>query len=214
MPDIDTTLGYYRKHGTLNKLVLQINTIGGEDIIKPGDRLILDGFIDPLLTGLNNKLVTVLKVSPAITTDVPDEFEDPDLTNNGEILLEYNVPSTMSTTFVTEPGTGGINIVQLHKKYNAKFNASLNALGITGGGQLNAYNVLGTIGGDQRYVNNYVEIVNTSVTPTPAVHNKKLRFYMEEESNIRPFDLQLNFNITQYKPVVLTSLLASSSISG
>lgn len=213
MPTVDVSFGYYRKDNALNKLVIQIEGNGGDDIVKPGDRLIFDGFVDPLLTGLNNKVVTVLKVSSGTTTDVPDALESGTLAV-GEVLLDYNVPGTMSTTPAIEVGTTGLDIVQLHKKYNAKYNATLNTMGITGGGQLNAYNVLGTIGSDQRYVNNYIEIINTSVTPTPAVHNKKLRFYMEEENNIRPFDLQLNFNITQYKPVVLTSLLATSSISG
>lgn len=213
MPTVDVSSGYYRKFNTLNKLVIQIENVNnGTDIVKPGDRLIFNGFVDPLLTGLNNKIVTVLKVSDNTTTSVPAAFESSGLAV-GEILLDYNVPSTMSTTLAQETGTTGLNIIQLHKKYNAKFNSTLNLLGITGGGQLNAYNVLGRVGSDQRYVNNYIEIINTSVTPSPAVHNKKLRFYMEEENNIRPFDLQLNFNITQYKPVVLTSLFTLSSIS-
>lgn len=217
MPIVDDS-GYYRKHGTLNKLVINTYNVvtGDNECIRPGDRIILDGFIDPLLIGLNNKLVTVLKVSNTAGTGVVATKGGDSTLSNTEILLDYNVPSTgFPLSLTTETGyiPGSIKFLQLHKKYNQEFSNLYNGIG-SSGKELNAYNVLGTVGSDQRYVNNYIEIINTSVTPTPAVHNKKLRFYMEEESNIRPFDLQLNFNITQYKPVVLTSLLATSSISG
>src|SRR5690606_36132338 len=53
------------------------------------------------------------------------------------------------------------------------------------------------------HVANYV-VINSATTPQPQVHTKKLRFYLEDESNVRPFEFQLTWNITQYRPVKST----------
>jgi len=92
-----------------------------------------------------------------------------------------------------------IVLQQLHKKY----------VNVDSGPELHAYNVLGQIGGNTRYVTNYVEIVTTTVAPKPKIHTKKLRFYLEDENNIRPFEFQLNWILTQYKPVQLSTVFSS-----
>jgi len=104
----------------------------------------------------------------------------------GYIRVKY------STTAFTATGETSVSIVQLHKKYNPT-------------AELNGYNVLGKIGIDDRFVNNYLEIIPTSASPNPVLHEKKIRFLLEDENNIRPFEAQLNFNILQYKPTVLSN---------
>lgn len=111
------------------------------------------------------------------------------------VTLDYNVTTTIVAT-----NDATMTIEQLHKKY----------VSTTAGPELEAYNVLGQVNGDFRYVANYIEIKSASVSPKPIVHNKKLRFYLEDENNIRPFEFQLNWSITQYKPVLLTSSSLSS----
>lgn len=99
-----------------------------------------------------------------------------------EVRLDYNVPAGHSSTDTYQ-------IIQLHKRYQEN--------------ELWAYNVLGRIGGDERYVTNYIEIKSSPTTPTPKVHSKKVRFLLEDENSPRPFDFQLTWNITQFKPVTL-----------
>jgi hypothetical protein len=118
---------------------------------------------------------------------------------NGKILTVTNSASNIITVnydaSILASGQidgGNILIDQLHKRYN----------NTTEGTQLFNYNVLGKVGSDNRYVTNYVEIVNTG-TPTEITHNKKMRLFLEDENNIRPFEFQLNWNIKQYKPTLI-----------
>lgn len=161
-----------------------------KNIFVAGDRVVFDGFTDANLTGttnnINGKVLTV--------TLVTGNF----------IQVNFN-PGALSTTAVTD--AAGV-VVQVHKKY--KRTAVPSGIGLpvstsgeyTGAGaELEAYNVLGRVGSDNRVASNYVEVKTSTTTPSPAKHNKKIRFYFEEENSVRPFELQLQFNITQYKPV-------------
>lgn len=112
-------------------------------------------------------------------------------TGNNEITVDYT-DSTLTTILAAD--TGAPIMIQLHKRYRES------------GKELYNYNVLGKVGSDTRYIENYIEII-ADTTPDPTIHNKKLRFYMEDENNIRPFEFQLNFNITQYKPLLISSSL-------
>lgn len=149
-----------------------IEVTNGIDAIKQQDRLIINGFGGTETVGANNKIISIMAILSAT-----------------EVLTDYKAPG-LTTTFAADSGSP--TIVQLHKKYN-------DPVGL----ELNNYNVLGKLGGvDDRYVENYIEILADN-SPSPREHNKKLRFYLEDENNIRPFEFQLNFNIKQYKPVVV-----------
>lgn len=161
--------------GHNNQLLIKINNIN--NLIKVGDKIVVAGIVTAGAAIINNLPMTVLV---ATTTYV---------------ITNANV-STISTADadITE---AGLVLLQVHKKYT---DSTTNE-----GPELSAYNVLGKVGADSRYINNYVEINATSSTPTPTVHTKKLRFYLEDESSPRPFDFQLTWNITQYKPVHTTT---------
>ena len=102
------------------------------------------------------------------------------------IVVDYNVPGTFTNT------TTGTDIVQVH----------LRSKKASGSSELTHFAVYGTLSGqDIPFVRNYVEISSTNTTPSPQVHNKSLRFYMENEQTIRPIEFQFTFNITQYKKI-------------
>ena len=171
----------------LQVLMTDAQSVG---IFKSGDRVVLSGFVDANLTSATN--------------NVNDKPLTVRLVTGNWIELDYN-PGSLSGTAVTD--AAGI-VKQVHKKY--KRTAVPSGVGLpvslsseyTGiGAELEAFNVLGTVSSDTRVVPNYVEIKTTTSTPTPAKHSKKIRFFFEEENSVRPFELQLNFNITQYKPV-------------
>ncbi len=127
------------------------------------------------ITGILTELNNVLVTVKAIGT--------------GLVTVSFNNSGAAKTA------DGGAKIVQLHKHYNDGTT--------TTGRELHAYNVLGKVTTDDRYVNNYIEIVGAT-SPAPTKHTKKLRFFMEDENNIRPFEFQFTFNITQYKATVLS----------
>lgn len=171
----------------LQVLMTDAQSVG---IFKSGDRVVLSGFVDANLTSATN--------------NVNDKPLTVRLVTGNWIELDYN-PGSLSGTAVTD--AAGV-VKQVHKKYKRTTVPSGVGLPVslsseyTGiGAELEAFNVLGTISSDTRVVPNYVEIKTTTSTPTPAKHNKKIRFFFEEENSVRPFELQLNFNITQYKPV-------------
>jgi len=177
-PEVNATLNMKRSAG--NKLVVKVDN--SNSTIKVGDKIVIAGIdISSPAAGANNLPLTVIAVSAYTTTS--------------EITLQYNA-AAISSTFFTE-----VNLVLLHvhKKYKVATGTA------PYGPELSAFNVLGQIGSDTRYINNYVEIAATSGTPTPIVHNKKLRFYLEDESSIRPFEFQITWNITQYKPVQVSN---------
>lgn len=162
---------------------LQITNVDNSNgVIKAGDKLILTGITTASMTAVNNK--------PIVVRTAPQG-------NPVVITLEYN--ASVLTVPIAE---AAMKIEQIHKKY----------INSTNGPELVAYNVIGRVGGDLRYVNNYVEIVAGIAAPKPIIHTKKLRFYMEDENNIRPFEFQLNWILTQYKPVQLTAF--TSTIGG
>lgn len=112
--------------------------------------------------------------------------------NNKVLKVRNVVNTTVQFTLSVPSGTSqpatNVDIIQFHKRH------------IQSDGVFNYYNVLGrTNNTDTRFVENYFELSPINVTPVPREHNKKLRFYLEDENNIRPFDFQLTFNIKQYK---------------
>jgi len=167
------------------KLVINVTT----NILNivAGDKLVLTGISTPGATGANNIPLKVLQVGAG---------PSPYTATTTSVVLDYNVTTAIAGTILIPAVTDSTMIIeQLHKKYTST----------TDGPELDAYNVLGQVNGDSRYITNYIEIKSANVSPTPIIHNKKLRFYLEDENNIRPFEFQLNWNITQYKPVSLTS---------
>lgn len=157
-------------------------------LIKSGDKILVRGIATTGATTANYQILTVLSATTT-GTDV--------------VQTSFNV-SSMAAGPITD---AGIVLVQVHKHYQ---NTS------TDGPELHAYNVLGRVGTDTRYVTNYVDIVTAISSPKPIVHNKSLRFYLEDENSIRPFEFQLNWNITQYKAVKISNvgdLLAANVIN-
>lgn len=161
--------------GHNNQLLIKINN--GHGIIIAGDKIVVAGIVTAGAAMVNNLPMTVLVATATY------------------VITNANV-STISTadTDITE---AGLVLLQVHKKYT---DSTTNE-----GPELSAYNVLGKVGTDSRYINNYVEINASTLTPSPTVHTKKMRFYLEDESSPRPFDFQLTWNITQYKPVHTTT---------
>lgn len=189
MPEIAPDPNITKANST-NKLIIKLTATSG-NVIKVNDRIILSG-VTGVLSDVNGKLLTVTKsgLSSFLQAD--------------EIEVNYD-----ATALTNDYGSGlwnnggSIVIEQLHKRYR----------GASDGIQLYAYNVLGTVNGDNRYVNNYVEIVSGG-TPNPTEHNKKLRFLLEDENNIRPFEFQLTWNIKQYKPTVILGTTISAKLPG
>lgn len=102
---------------------------------------------------------------------------------NKIVLISGNVITVDFKPTGALPGTFNGTIKQLHKRHNTL-------------SQITAYNVYG----DNVYVENYVEVVSqNSVTQ----HIKSLRFYMENQNDIKPMDFQLTFNIYQNKKIVI-----------
>jgi hypothetical protein len=163
-----------QKQAVTNKLQIT-NVDNSNGVIRVSDKIILSGITTPSMTAVNN--------TPIRVTNAPQ-------TNPAVITLEYNAASL--TSIIDEID---MTIEQVHKRY-VKSSGT--------GSELHAYNVIGRVNGDFRYVNNYVEIVPAASAANPTVHTKKLRFYMEDENNIRPFEFQLNWIITQYKRVAST----------
>lgn len=180
MPVVATASNIKKVGNNLQVLMTDSNSA---NIIIVGDRVVLSGFIDPNLTSTTNNV-----------NDKPLAV----VAKSGNwIELAYN-PVSLSGTAVTD--AAGV-IKHVHKKYKRSTVIASSSEYTGVGTELEAYNVLGTVGSDSREVANYVEIKTTTATPTPAKHNKKIRFFFEEENSARPFELQLNFNITQYKPI-------------
>lgn len=72
--------------------------------------------------------------------------------------------------------------------------------------QFKQFTVLGNLSGlDTPYVSNYIEFYSSATTPSPAVFNKKLRFYLEDENSARPFEFQFNWQLTHYTKVQAAS---------
>lgn len=104
--------------------------------------------------------------------------------NASQIVVDYNITTTQPTA--------GVILAQVH----------LLSKKASGSSELSHYAVYGQLSGqDIPYIRNYVEINSTNTTPSPQVHNKNLRFYMESEQSIRPIEFQFTFNITQYKKI-------------
>lgn len=193
MPAVASSNNIQKDSGS-GKLKIFFTNAAGRDVFTANDRVVFDGFADSNLTSttnnINKKVLTVLGKGTS---------------TNYWILVDFN-PGSLSTTASTDSGTPVC--LQAHKKYKRSavpsgfgLPASVSSEYTGAGTELEAYNVLGRVTADNRVVPNYVEIKTTTSTPTPAKHNKKLRFFFEEENSVRPFELQLQFNITQYKPV-------------
>lgn len=191
MPGIAT--GSITKTGA-NLLQIDGVNISTHGIIKLGDRIIVSGISTPGATGANGIILTVTGLS-AVTGTV-------------SIITDYNIATVGSSSPYSETF---IQIVQLHKAFrrsSALTTTTTSTSTLTGlavGNELISYVVLGQIISDQRYVTEYIEIKSTTAVPSPILHTKKLRFYMEDQNNIRPFEFQLNWNLTQYKPIKVSN---------
>ena len=161
---------------TTGSLTIQLTNT---TFVKPGDRIVFNGFTNIELLQFNNKILTVKNVS----------------VNNVEFT------ETISNNF-TAIQESNLNLLQLHKKYENNidiYNTEDGTISSTEGDDAFIYyNVLGRVGTDTRIVNNYFELKPTLNTPNPAEHTKKLRFFLEDENELRPFDFQITFNVTQY----------------
>jgi hypothetical protein len=104
--------------------------------------------------------------------------------NGSNIITDYDL-----TSAPTPDPNSNVTLAQLHKMYTKT------------GSQLKSYNVYGT----DVYIKNYVEIVTNGQAPGMDEHTKSLRFYLEDENNIRPIDFQITFNIAQFKESAVTS---------
>lgn len=64
------------------------------------------------------------------------------------------------------------------------------------------FSVYGNLTGeDTPYIKNYFEVYTPAAALNPEVFDRKLRFYMESESSIRPIEFQFNWKFTHYKKV-------------
>lgn len=162
-----------------NNLLTISDINNSNNAINVGDKIIISGISEVSpVNSANGMLLTVVAVT-ATGTDT--------------VTVNYNAANLTAPTLETS-----LKIEQIHKKYVSN----------TNGPELVAYNVLGQVGGDNRYVTNYIDITTTTTSPKPVEHTKKLRFYLEDENNVRPFNFQLNWNIIQYKKVKLQSIVS------
>ena len=176
MPVIDTDS--FQNSGSL--LSFDVIDATHASVINSGDKIVLTGLIDADLIGLNNIPVRVTgKSGTTITVNhtVPNQFTPADQVN--------------------------AQLIQIHKMYRGYNDVS----GTAANQDLYTYNVYGALNGnDTKYVDSYIEIRPTPTSPPrPIVHNKKLRFYLEDENSNRPFEFQLTFNIKQYKEIAAQS---------
>lgn len=167
-----------QKHAS-GKLVIKLDN--SKALIKIGDKIVVSGITTAGAAGANYLPLTVTVTPGTSATEL--------------IVTNYNA-SSISTAAGIDVVETGLTVLQLHKRY---INTTPE------GPELYAYNVLGQVGTDTRYINNYIEINAATTTPSPIVHTKKLRFYLEDENSPRPFEFQLTWNMTQYKPVHTTS---------
>ena len=185
-PNTGTLVYSAKSSSTITKFV---DTLGGS--------LPVASQTDAVVPTTASNLLTITVDDPTFIKQydriVLDGFSDPSLTQYNNVILKVDGVSGNQIRFtVTVPASfsqpqSSLTLLQLHKRYEQS------------GGVFNYYNVLGKVGSDTRVVENYFELSPINTTPVPIVHNKKLRFYLEDENNIRPFDFQLSFNIKQYK---------------
>ncbi len=65
------------------------------------------------------------------------------------------------------------------------------------------FSVYGNLAGeDTPFIKNYIEMYTPTASPNPEVFDRKLRFYLESESSIRPIEFQFNWKFTHYKKVL------------
>lgn len=152
---------------------LQINSINQQNLIV-GDKIVLTG-----LTNLGN--ASPLYAAEGVPLRVIHTV------NNNTFVVDWTVPPGFTATQTSS------TLAQVHlitKKSG-------------GSTEMAHYAVYGNLPGqDIPYVRSYVEFNNALVAASPQVHNKKLRFYMENENSNRPFEFQLEWQITQYKKIV------------
>jgi hypothetical protein len=130
-----------------------------------------------VLTGITDSTYSVINGKPL--TVISSVY-----TTTTQIILNY--PATGIPT-------GTATITQVHLYTTASSNFS---------NQYKQYTVYGNlVGQDGPLVKNYIEFYNPSISPTPVVHNKKLRYYLETETSARPIEFQFNWNMTHFKRV-------------
>ena len=105
------------------------------------------------------------------------------------------------------------NIIHIHV-LNTNITPPLSSNSST---ELHSYSVIYDNSQIVPYITNYIEIVNSNAVPSPIVHNKKVRFYLESELSARAVEFQIQFNITHYKPILsntntVNNLLSISSL--
>lgn len=164
----------------------------------------------PLVTSISivsGKLQVVL--SSANTLKVGDKLVLSGMTdttllnaNNKPILIQSILGNNVLLSYNASTSIGSANLEQIH----------FHTCEVAKVGQYRQY----TVYGNDVFIKNYIEFYSPSLTPTPVVHTKKLRFFLEEESKARPFEFQFNWNMTHYKRVsiITSAATASSGISG
>lgn len=109
------------------------------------------------------------------------------ITAKSGATLTLDYPSTGTPTAASEV----ITQVHLHSTTSAATST-----------QFKQYTTYGNLlSQDPPFVKNYIEFYTPSSTPTPTVHTKKMRFYIEAETNARPIEFQFNWIMTQFKRV-------------
>ena len=162
-----------------HKLKIMINdNIYQTNILNPkinaGDYVVFNGFTDTSLLTANNVLLKVNSIYVNSST------------GTCYIIVDFNTTGLLPTLEST------LVLQQIHKAITNNGNT-------TSGPDLTCYNVIGS----SKYINSYIKLSNSSLSPAPIMHNKKIRFYLEDENNIRPFEFQINFEIIQYKRFIL-----------
>lgn len=104
------------------------------------------------------------------------------------INLNFNVNITGT---YTRSGTETITQIHLWTSKRPKAN------------EFKQFSVYGNLTGqDTPYIKNYIEYYTPVGAPNPDIFDRKLRFYIESETNIRPIEFQFNWKFTQYKKVL------------
>lgn len=119
---------------------------------------------------------------------VPLSIKNITYTYTTGIILEFNVNITSTYT-----RSGTEKITQIHLWSSKKPKAKEFK-------QFSVYGNLATY--DIPYIKNYIEYYTPTTTPTPETFDRKLRFYIESETTLRPIEFQFNWKLTQYKKVL------------
>lgn len=215
---INIPISIYTKPFTASKniggsLGTEINLTGGiiqTEFMNGGDIniKILNTTIYNLLDGLSPAQIKGTRIilnelnsgEPSFNDKINNKILYIDSINTpNEIKIKYDIPQTVTNK--------KCNVAQIHI-LNTNTNSSVG--GGNGSKPMKCYNVY-NVSSNLSVVDSYVEITSGSV---PIEHTKSLRFSMEDETNIRPIDFQLNWKITQHKRASYTIGTSIPSLPG